>query len=77
MAKVASSQLRHLFAEELRNDTNATLETALHHVRDLYDRGPEEPAVAQVSDQLAEVEALILQHDAHTPLMDFVQADGL
>ena len=77
MAKVASTQLRHLFAEELRNDTNATLETALHHVRDLYERGPEEPAVAQVCDKLAEIEALIRQHDVHTPLLDFVQADGL
>lgn len=70
--KTAPAELRELFADELKNDSNATLETALQHARDLYERGPEEPAVAQMSSRLAEIEELMTRHGPHTPLSDFV-----
>jgi hypothetical protein len=70
--KKASADLREFFAEELRGDPNATLETALWHLRDFYERGPENPAAGELSTRLAETQALVEMYEEHTPLAEFV-----
>ena len=45
--QLISAELRKFFAEEVRLDSNATLETARWHLRDFYERGPEDPCSAK------------------------------
>lgn len=63
-----SADLREFFAEEVRNDSNATLETALWHLRDFYERGSEDPVIGEIATKLAETEELLVEYDEHTPL---------
>ena len=66
--QLISAELRKFFAEEVRLDSNATLETARWHLRDFYERGPEDPVLSEISTLMAEVEELLVTHDEHTPL---------
>lgn len=70
--KQASPGLRQFFVEEVQNDANSTLRTALWHLRDFYERGPEDPVQSSISDRIAETEELIVTYSEHTPLADFV-----
>lgn len=67
-----SPELRKFFAEEVRLDSNATLETAGWHLRDFYERGPEDPAAGEIAAKMAEVEELLVIHDEHTPLSNLL-----
>lgn len=67
-----SSDLREFFVEELSNDPNATLETALWHLRDFYERGPEDPVIGEIASKIAETEELLVIYDEHTPLAELL-----
>ena len=69
--KNASPRLKELFAQELANDPNATLQSARLHLRDLDDSAPGD-AAGRHSAWLTEVEELIHTHQEHCPLSDFV-----
>ena len=70
--KRISPELRKFFAEEVRLDANATLETAQWHLRDFYERGPEDPVLGEVAALMAEVDELLVIHDEHTPLSNLL-----
>jgi hypothetical protein len=67
-----SAELRKFFAEEVRLDANATLETARWHLRDFYERGPEDPVLGEIAALMAEVDELLVTHDEHTPLSNLL-----
>lgn len=71
-----STELRKFFAEEIGNDSNATLETAFWHLRDFYERGPEDPVVGGIASRLAETEELLVIYDEHTPLTTLLEELG-
>lgn len=69
--KIASRELKEFFAQELMQDTNATLQSARLRLAELCDAAPGE-SVAQQHEWLSEVEDLIAVHTEHCPLLDFV-----
>ncbi|GEM_PF-5564827 len=72
MSRPLSTALRQFFISELEIDSNATLDIARLHLRDLYDRGPDDPAVSSSVDLLAETEELLETYEPHQPLSDMV-----
>ncbi len=69
--KTASPELKTFFAQELANDSNATLQTARLRLEELCDAAPGD-AVAQPHQWLSEVDDLIHAYSEHCPLIDFV-----
>jgi hypothetical protein len=73
MSKIKiSPELRQFFAEEVRNDPNATLEMGLYHLRDLYELGPDDPSVEGIVDRISETQELLAARGEHTPLLEFL-----
>jgi hypothetical protein len=70
--KKISPELREFFAEEVRLNSNSTLETARWHLRDFYERGPEDPVLGEIAATMSEVDELLVVHDEHTPLTEFL-----
>lgn len=72
MAVKLSTPLRQFFISEIEADSNATLDLARLHLRDFYDRGPDDPAVSSSVNLLAETEELLEKYDPHKPLSEMV-----
>ena len=68
-----SAPLRQFFISELRTDPNATLDLARVHLRDFYNRGPDDQSINSSLQLLNETEELLNMYHPHKQLSDLVQ----
>lgn len=70
-ASIGSSELRQFFREELREDPDATLETAQIRLAELCESAPSD-SISPQERSLTELNELLEVHSRHTPLADLV-----
>ena len=70
-APTCTDDLRQFLREELREDSNATLATALVHLANLCESGPSD-SISPLEQCLTELTELNKVYSGHTPLSDFL-----